>query len=47
MIWTGLGMSLVAAIGVVVAILRKHPVDAGELGAVSDRWIVQHRVDAP
>ena len=29
------------------AILTKCPVDADELGSVSDHWIAQHRVDSP
>ena len=47
MIWTSIGISLVAVILVLMAILMKRPVDAHELGAVSERWIAQHRVDSP
>ena len=47
MLWTGIGVSLVAVIVVMVAVLTKRPVGADELVAVSDRWIAQHRVDWP
>lgn len=47
MIWTGLGMSLVAVVGVLVAMLRQRPIDTDALGGVSDHWIAQHRGDAP
>ena len=40
-------VSLVAVIVVTVAVLTKRPVVADELGALSDRWIAQHRVDLP
>ena len=36
-------MSLVAVIAVMVAVLKKRPVGADELGALSGRWIAQHR----
>jgi hypothetical protein len=46
MLWAGVFvMSLVAIIMVVVAVLMKRPVDADELGSVSDSWIAEHRAD--
>ncbi|RPI50421.1 MAG: hypothetical protein EHM55_21445 [Acidobacteria bacterium] len=42
MVWTGISIALVFAIAVTAALLRKRPL-ANELGAVSDRWIAQHR----
>jgi hypothetical protein len=30
-----------------IAPLKERAVDADELGAVSDHWIAQHRVESP
>jgi len=46
MLWIGTAVALVAAIAALaVVVLAKRPVKAGELGAVSHRWLVDHRVD--
>lgn len=37
----------VSAIAVTAALLRKRPLAADELGAVSDRWVAQHRSAPP
>ena len=49
MVWTGIVMSLglLSAIAVTAALLRKRPLVANDVGAVSDRWITQHRADSP
>ena len=45
--WAVVGVSLMAALVVMAAILVKRDVDADELGSVSEHWIARHRVDAP
>ena len=45
--WIAIVMSLVAVSAAITAILRKRPVGADDLGAVSDQWIAQHRVESP
>ena len=49
--WIETALSLVAGVVVlmvvVVAILAKRPADVHALGSVSNRWIAEHRVDAP
>jgi hypothetical protein len=45
MFWTGIGIIIIAGIVVIVVILAKRGAD--DLGSVSDRWIAEHRVDAP
>ena len=47
MLWTGIGVSVIVVIVVKVAMLAECSGRADELGAVSDRWIAQHRVDSP
>jgi hypothetical protein len=47
MFWPAVVMSVVAVSAVIAIIRRKRPVDADELGAVSDHWIAQHRVESP
>ena len=47
MLWTGIGVSVIVVIVVTVTMLTKYSGRADELGAVSDRWISQHRVDSP
>jgi hypothetical protein len=49
MVWTGIGISLglLSATAVTAALLRKRPLVANDLGAVSDRWITQHRAGSP
>jgi hypothetical protein len=47
MFWPALVMSLVAVSAAIAIIGRKRPLDADELGAVSDHWIAQHRVEPP
>ena len=46
MLWLGTAVTLVAGIAaLMVVVLAKRPVKADELGSVSHRWIVDHRVD--
>jgi len=45
--WAVVGVSLMAALVVMAAILVKRGVDVDELGSVSEHWIARHRVDAP
>ena len=45
MFWMGIGVMLIAGIVVIAVILAKRGAD--DLGSVSDRWIAEHRVDAP
>jgi hypothetical protein len=48
MVWIGTAVTLVAGIvALIVVILAKRPADVDDLGAVSDHWIAQHRVDSP
>jgi hypothetical protein len=42
--WLGAALLLVAAIGIVVGLLTSR--STSDLGAVSARWIADHRVDA-
>jgi hypothetical protein len=39
MFWTGIGVTLVIAVVVMVVILRKRPAHTTDLGSVSDHWI--------
>jgi len=47
MLWIGIGLSLVGVVVAMGILVTRHPAHADELGAVSDRWIAQHRVDTP
>jgi hypothetical protein len=47
MLWTGIGMTLVAGIVAMVVILAKRSADVDERGSVSAHWIAEHRVDLP
>jgi hypothetical protein len=47
MLWPAVVMSLVAVNAAIAFILRRRPVDADELYAVSDHWIARHRVESP
>ena len=47
MFWPTVVMSLVAVSAAIAIILRVRPVDADELGAVSDHRTAQHRVESP
>jgi hypothetical protein len=48
MFWIGTAVTLVAGIVALVLVVSvKRPADIGDLGAVSDRWIAEHRVDVP
>ncbi len=47
MLWTGIRVSVIVVIIVMVAMLTKYSGRVDELGAVSDHWIAQHRVDSP
>jgi hypothetical protein len=47
MVWTGISIALVSAIAVTAVLLRKRPPAAHDLGAVSDRWVAQHRSVPP
>jgi hypothetical protein len=48
MFWMGTAVTLMIAgiIALMVVVLGKRPVDLGKLGAASDRWIADHRVDS-
>jgi hypothetical protein len=46
MFWIGTALMLVAGVAaLMVIILAKRPIRAGQLGSVSDRWIAEHHVD--
>jgi hypothetical protein len=48
MVWIGTALTLVVGIiALRVVILAKRPSAVDQLGAVSDQWIEQHRVDSP
>jgi hypothetical protein len=43
MVWTGISIGLLFAIAVMAVLRRMRPLAANDLGAVSDRWVAQHR----
>jgi hypothetical protein len=46
MLWLGTAVTLVAGVVArMVVLLGKRPVKPDDLGSVSHRWIVDHRVD--
>jgi hypothetical protein len=45
--WIVAALTLVAGIVALMVVSDKRPADVGELGAVSDRWIAEHRADVP
>jgi len=46
MLWLGIAVTLVAGVvALMIVILGKRPLKAEELGAVSHRWIMDHRMD--
>ena len=47
MLGIGTAVTLVAGIVALLVVSVKRPGDVGDLGAVSDRWIAEHRVDVP
>ena len=48
MLWIAAAVMLVAGItALLVVVLTKRPAHLDQLGAVSDHWIEQHRVDSP
>jgi hypothetical protein len=47
MFWRAVVMSLVAVSAPIAIIFRRRRVDPDELGAVSDHWIADHRVESP
>jgi hypothetical protein len=48
MLWTVIAMTLLAGIAVlVVVIARRRSVGVDDLGALSDHWLAEHRVNSP
>jgi hypothetical protein len=47
MLWILAALTLVAGIVALMVVSVKRPADVGELGAVSDGWIAEHRADVP
>jgi len=45
MLWIGTVALVTSIAALMVVVLAKHPVKADELGSVSHRWIIDHRVD--
>jgi hypothetical protein len=46
MLWILTAIALVAGAAALIALMfSKRPVHVKELGAVSERWIAEHRVD--
>jgi len=46
MIWTGIGMAVVAGIAFLVVIFARRSVGVDELGSVSSHWIAEHHTDS-
>jgi hypothetical protein len=46
MLWTEIGMALIAAIALLAVILAKRSIDVEDLGSVSAHWIAEHYVDS-
>jgi hypothetical protein len=47
MLWILAALTLVAGIVALMVVSMNRPANVSELGAVSDRWIAEHRADVP
>ncbi len=47
MLWLAMLMAWVAGALALIVVIVRRPVDLGDLGCLSDRWIATHRADSP
>jgi hypothetical protein len=46
-VWIVVVLALAGGVLALMVVLTRRPVDVGELGCVTDRWIAAHRVEVP
>ena len=46
MLWTGIGMTVVAGIALLAVIFAKRTPEVDKLGSVSAHWIAEHHLDS-